>query len=140
MSLIKCPECGKEISDLADSCINCGFPIKKYTAENQQAEVCTFCGSRNETGAVYCKHCGVKIREYKATCATAQYGQDTALKKPENWKIAVIVLCCICSPFTLIGIILMWLWEIPQKRDKRIFFTILSIVYSILFNIQVYIK
>lgn len=28
MSLIKCPECGKEISDLAGKCPNCGFPIK----------------------------------------------------------------------------------------------------------------
>lgn len=30
MGLIKCPECGKEISDKADVCIGCGFPIKKY--------------------------------------------------------------------------------------------------------------
>lgn len=29
MSLIKCPECNKEISDKADSCPNCGFPIDK---------------------------------------------------------------------------------------------------------------
>lgn len=27
MAMIKCPECGKEISDLAEKCPNCGFPI-----------------------------------------------------------------------------------------------------------------
>lgn len=27
MSLIKCPECSKEISDLVESCPHCGFPI-----------------------------------------------------------------------------------------------------------------
>lgn len=27
MALIKCPECGKEISDKASVCINCGYPI-----------------------------------------------------------------------------------------------------------------
>ncbi|MBO4327126.1 MAG: zinc ribbon domain-containing protein [Clostridia bacterium] len=27
MALIKCPECGKEISDRAKACINCGCPI-----------------------------------------------------------------------------------------------------------------
>jgi hypothetical protein len=27
MALIKCPECGKEISDQANSCPNCGVPI-----------------------------------------------------------------------------------------------------------------
>ena len=25
MALVKCPECGKEISDKADSCPNCGY-------------------------------------------------------------------------------------------------------------------
>lgn len=27
MALIKCPECGKEISDKSPSCIHCGYPI-----------------------------------------------------------------------------------------------------------------
>lgn len=27
MALIKCPECGKEISDKALACIHCGFPL-----------------------------------------------------------------------------------------------------------------
>ncbi|WP_417039619.1 zinc-ribbon domain-containing protein, partial [Clostridium porci] len=26
MSLIKCPECGKEISDKAEKCPGCGYP------------------------------------------------------------------------------------------------------------------
>lgn len=28
MSLIKCPECKKEVSDKAESCLHCGYPIK----------------------------------------------------------------------------------------------------------------
>lgn len=28
MSLIRCPECGKEISDKSDKCIHCGFPLR----------------------------------------------------------------------------------------------------------------
>ena len=27
MALIKCPECGKEISDKASACPNCGCPV-----------------------------------------------------------------------------------------------------------------
>ena len=30
MSLIKCPECGKEISDKAPACPNCGCPQNEY--------------------------------------------------------------------------------------------------------------
>lgn len=29
MALIKCPECGKEISDTAKSCPNCDYRIKR---------------------------------------------------------------------------------------------------------------
>lgn len=29
MSLIKCPECGKEISDKAATCPNCGMPLRR---------------------------------------------------------------------------------------------------------------
>lgn len=29
MALIDCPECGKRISDKAESCPNCGVPIRR---------------------------------------------------------------------------------------------------------------
>lgn len=34
MALIKCPECGKEISDKAASCPNCGCPVENNTYKN----------------------------------------------------------------------------------------------------------
>nr|DAT33183.1 MAG TPA: zinc-ribbon domain protein [Caudoviricetes sp.] len=39
MALIKCPECGKEISDKAASCPNCGFPISETKAPQKEREV-----------------------------------------------------------------------------------------------------
>lgn len=33
MALIKCPECGKEISDKAAACIHCGFPLSQLEKE-----------------------------------------------------------------------------------------------------------
>lgn len=32
--LIKCPECGKEISDKSTQCIHCGFPLNKTDNRN----------------------------------------------------------------------------------------------------------
>jgi RNA polymerase subunit RPABC4/transcription elongation factor Spt4 len=34
MALIKCPECGQMVSDKADVCIHCGFPLKKKTFDH----------------------------------------------------------------------------------------------------------
>ena len=47
MALINCPECGKEISDKSEVCINCGYPIatiKKYW--------CTFEGNTYDTSSI----------------------------------------------------------------------------------------
>ena len=30
MALIICPECGKQVSDCANTCPNCGYPIHEY--------------------------------------------------------------------------------------------------------------
>lgn len=37
--LIKCPECGKEISDKSDVCVNCGYPIKDTLANETSANI-----------------------------------------------------------------------------------------------------
>ena len=36
--IIKCPECGKEISDESKICIHCGYPIAKHIEENKKKE------------------------------------------------------------------------------------------------------
>ena len=36
MSLIKCPECGKEISNKAPQCIHCGFPINNKINQKEK--------------------------------------------------------------------------------------------------------
>lgn len=37
MALIKCPECGKQISDKAPACIHCGCPIQQVHTQQQYA-------------------------------------------------------------------------------------------------------
>ena len=36
MALIKCPECGKEVSDSAKICPHCGYPLNKNKAVEQE--------------------------------------------------------------------------------------------------------
>lgn len=53
MAMIKCPECGKDISNQSDKCIYCGFPIR-----NEDMIVCSNCGVLNQTGSTFCSSCG----------------------------------------------------------------------------------
>lgn len=36
MALVNCPECGNNVSDKADKCIHCGFPLKSWCENNNQ--------------------------------------------------------------------------------------------------------
>ncbi len=36
MGLMKCPECGKEISNKAFACIHCGYPLQHFVEEKQK--------------------------------------------------------------------------------------------------------
>ena len=35
MALINCPECGKQVSDVAQTCPDCGFPIRECEVGKQ---------------------------------------------------------------------------------------------------------
>lgn len=55
MSIINCPECGKEISDKAASCPNCGAVVKK--------KFCQHCGKQIDNDCVICPKCGKQVGE-----------------------------------------------------------------------------
>ena len=40
MALIKCPECGRDVSDKADDCIHCGFPLKEQAGHSTEHSNC----------------------------------------------------------------------------------------------------
>ncbi len=51
MALIKCEECGKEISDKAVSCPNCGCPISGKVNNNNN-NLYTYCGVQYDISSV----------------------------------------------------------------------------------------
>ena len=46
MALIKCPECGSDISDKATVCIHCGYPIEPQTNQYTENNICEIDGKR----------------------------------------------------------------------------------------------
>lgn len=60
MALIKCPECGQEISDKATRCIHCGIDLKSTQI---QTKICAECGKENSVDATECIYCGCPFEE-----------------------------------------------------------------------------
>lgn len=57
MPLIKCPECGKEVSNKAHTCPHCGFPIEEMAVEEVAKQsigepIFTFKERRGRTGSI----------------------------------------------------------------------------------------
>lgn len=44
MALIKCPECRKDISDMASSCPSCGYELKKKITDSKAKNNIVFIG------------------------------------------------------------------------------------------------
>ena len=44
MALIKCPECKKEVSDKAEVCPHCGYPLRKRKDEKSEGTKKTLLG------------------------------------------------------------------------------------------------
>lgn len=59
MALINCTECGKEVSDKAANCPNCGAPINNYTNK----KFCYHCGEHIDRDCVICPKCGKQVAE-----------------------------------------------------------------------------
>lgn len=53
MALIKCSECGKQISDQASTCPHCGIAVKAYT-------YCPYCNAKTASDN-FCNNCGHDI-------------------------------------------------------------------------------
>ena len=73
MSMVICPECGKHVSQYAEICSNCGFPIKSFMidhglSDTKKLMMCpkcahTYAGFGDDSDPIYvkCKFCGVDI-------------------------------------------------------------------------------
>lgn len=96
MALIKCPECGKEVSDKTTACIHCGYPLDvansdsvehinaESCVENTDAPICPSCGQalqRIDAGVYHCSRCDKLYMEEDIS-----HGSDVSHKteKAEN--------------------------------------------------------
>ncbi len=77
MALIKCPECGKDISDKSKVCIHCGYPLEEEQSE--EVRYCTSCGTKNSIHDKNCISCGKSFIENNNQKAT-----NTSISVPER--------------------------------------------------------
>ena len=112
MALIKCPECGKEISDRAESCPNCAYPIvklnKTHTIERRETHdinVQRHMNSSIESDSSKALEEELRIREEQRR--KRREAARVKKRKARNRKIIIIsalVLICIVAIFIFMDV------------------------------------
>ena len=112
MSLIRCPECGKEFSDRAVACPNCGFPIEEIRESegsknsgdlSEESSISpartdsTYAGESNVSGS--------SIHDNTSSAAMDSQHSDTTLKGNNKTivGIGIAVLLVIMSIFLILS-------------------------------------
>lgn len=142
--IIKCPECGKEVSDKADKCIHCGYPFKTETAVKE--EKAQLVGLRVFLGIitlllsfVFNNYTTVKFANegidsiesgaFSSLLMTLNGIVMLCMCKSKNYKVLLIpvlimIICFLSCPYTTIytvlANVLALAWIIPAYKQKKI--------------------
>lgn len=98
MSLINCPECGKEISDKAGKCPNCGYPI-------QRINHCKLCGKEIEVGQEVCEKC---MKDYEISNNYKTENSKVDLDKPKRSKIVLFFEYAFVAVIAILGVAILF--------------------------------
>lgn len=116
MSLIKCPKCGKEVSDKASKCVQCGYEFGQ-----QKIRFCSECGKEIPVGATECLNCGCPIEKNIKQDLTSNSNNQTIVKNKKN--IVKIIIPVVI--FIIIGIVF---YNIKVVKPKNIYNEAISLL------------
>ena len=126
MALIKCKECGKEISDQAETCVYCGCKIRPT--------LCPECHQPVSDNDMVCHNCGYSLRANNVNMPVNSKKNTYALVG------MILGLCSIIAwiiplfgyPCTIIGLIFSACGIGSEKKSFAVTGLVLSIIFLIL--------
>lgn len=86
MALIKCPECGGQVSDKSEKCIHCGAILIQ-----KEKKYCPDCGAELEEGMDTCPKCGCPIKNAVETETVPQQVEVTGVKITKKSKKIIMI-------------------------------------------------
>ena len=101
MALITCPECGKQISDQAEACPNCGYPLKAKKEQQQKESV------------------KILAEQEEKTSDPVENGEKTNRKRKSKW-IALISVAVLAVVGLFIWMSFPSIFLSDEAKDERI--------------------
>lgn len=113
MALINCKECGKEISDKADRCPNCGCPVS-YSVENREQEI-----NHNEQ------------KEWKPTATAETNKKQPKMKNSVLSLVAFLISFFGCGCISIVGTIIAIIDLKSNDKSKKHDLSVAAIIIMV---------
>lgn len=101
MALVKCPECGRDISDKAKTCIHCGYPISRMNEQRTFNEVPE----------------QPFVKQTKRVEESVEFGHQHSTKNTKTKKIVITVAATVAIILLLTGITSGIKAKLARERD-----------------------
>ena len=112
MALITCPECGKRVSNKAEVCPNCGFPLSGYQTPPSEdvriVYVCPDCKTEMKNACDNCPKCGCP--------STLFIKKDVQIKQPRNSNKTLFT---VIISLIAVGALAVAFWGLGLKEKLR---------------------
>ena len=107
MAMIKCPECGQDISDKSKKCIHCG---KVLVEENVPKKFCSECGNEVEISTTECPYCGYPLED-----------DERDVKRQKSKKVKKIIIpIAILSILAIVCIVVLSFVKSSLNEDEQL--------------------
>lgn len=103
MAMIKCPECGQEISEKAKKCIHCG---KVFIDDKPKTKICSECGKEVPIDATECSFCGCPLDDESTDLQDSEIKDNKTNPKPKNNVMKIVIPIAIVVIVAIIGIVI----------------------------------
>ena len=132
MALIKCNECGKNVSDKAESCPNCGAPVNEKIIIKKE-RTCQNCGGAVNNNAYKCPHC-YSILEEEENVKYEQPGQTNILSVTGFLFGLISLFIDILGLFGVVAVILsgVGLTQINNRNEKGTGFAVFGFIFGLI--------
>ena len=112
MAIIKCSECGNQISDKAKKCIYCGKVFEENATELNEM-ICEECGNAIPESSKECPNCGCPI----SSKPKFEFKLTKKVKIILCSIIGIIVIACICTAIYNSTPVQNYIAEVEQDRE-----------------------
>lgn len=103
MAMIKCPECGQEISEKAKKCIHCG---KVFIEDKPKTKICSECGKEVPIDATECSFCGCPLDDESVDLQDSKIKDNKPNPKSKMKVIKIVTPVAIVVIAAIIGIVI----------------------------------